>query len=69
MIVKRCYHTLLIPTDECLVSNGGCDQICNDTAQSYECSCNTGYTLDSDGRACNGIHTTYFLVIPVYSFQ
>ena len=49
------YQNNYLPTDECQVGNGGCDQICIDTTQSYECRCNTGYTLGSDGRACNGM--------------
>ena len=41
-------------TDECSVKNGGCTQLCINTVGSYECSCGTGYALDSDGHTCNG---------------
>ena len=40
--------------NECMNNNGGCDQICTDTEDSFNCSCNTGYTLDSDGSNCSG---------------
>ena len=41
--------------NECAVNNGGCTQICTDTTASFECSCNTGYILESDGLSCGGI--------------
>ncbi|KAH9505693.1 hypothetical protein Btru_055518 [Bulinus truncatus] len=34
-------------------SNGGCEQICNNTEGSYFCSCSEGYALDEDKRSCN----------------
>ena len=37
---------------ECGTGNGGCEQNCVNTVGSYTCSCNTGYTLDSDGHNC-----------------
>ena len=40
--------------NECMDNNGGCDQVCTDTQDSFTCSCSTGFTLDSDGRSCNG---------------
>ena len=40
--------------NECAESNGGCDQICIDTFQSYECSCRAGYSLSNDGYTCIG---------------
>ena len=40
--------------NECATNNGGCEQICNNTAGSYQCSCGPGYTLNSDGHACDG---------------
>ena len=40
--------------DECLVNNGGCSDTCTDTAESYVCSCPTGYLLDSDAHTCSG---------------
>ena len=39
---------------ECGTDNGGCEQNCVNTIGSYTCSCNTGYTLDSDGHNCDG---------------
>ena len=50
---KICSH-LLTDVDECSTGNGGCQHNCNNTVGSYHCYCRTGYTLDSDGRSCNG---------------
>ena len=46
----------LIPTDidECSENTDNCSQICTNTIGSYQCSCNDGYTRDSDGHTCNG---------------
>ncbi|XP_022100979.1 neurogenic locus notch homolog protein 1-like isoform X1 [Acanthaster planci] len=33
----------------------GCDQICTNTLMSYNCSCNSGFTLYLDGRRCTDI--------------
>ena len=40
--------------------NGGlgpCSQICTNTIGSFNCSCNTGYTLS--GYTCNGRYTVH----------
>lgn len=34
--------------------SGGCGQICNNTVGSFECSCNAGFELGSDGFLCLG---------------
>jgi len=39
--------------DECLVTNGGCDQICSNMEGSFECSCADGYRYPTDGRSDN----------------
>ena len=45
----------LIPdVDECLVLNGGCHQVCQDTEGSFECSCEEGFRLLSDNINCEG---------------
>ena len=47
--------------DECSDSNGGCEQICNNTVGSFFCSCVNGYRLDDDDMSsCNGIIVSYF---------
>ena len=45
--------------NECSVDNGGCDQICSETFESFTCSCKAGYSLTNDGYTCIGklIHT------------
>ena len=40
--------------DECANNTDGCAQTCTNTVGSYQCSCETGYTLNSDGHACDG---------------
>ena len=45
---------VFIFTDPCAVDNGGCDQVC---APGGNCLCTDGYTLDSDGKRCNGLFT------------
>ena len=40
---------------ECGINNGNCEQQCNNEVGSYSCSCNTGYTLASNQRDCNGM--------------
>ena len=48
-----CY-SYVTDINECATNNGGCAQICNNTAGSHQCSCGPGYTLNSDGHACDG---------------
>ena len=38
--------------NECLTGNGGCEHICTNTAGSFSCSCNNGFTLAGDGKSC-----------------
>ena len=46
--------------NECHTNNGGCEQICNNTVGSFECSCNQGYSLSSDGTNCIGKQYNYY---------
>jgi NAD-dependent dihydropyrimidine dehydrogenase PreA subunit len=50
------YHCLwrTIERNECEEISNQCEQNCHNIAGSYNCSCNTGYTLNSDGHACDG---------------
>uniref|UniRef100_A0A0N4Z7T2 Metalloendopeptidase n=1 Tax=Parastrongyloides trichosuri TaxID=131310 RepID=A0A0N4Z7T2_PARTI len=38
--------------DECLFSNGGCEQICESNINTYKCKCFDGYSLSDDGYSC-----------------
>ena len=40
--------------NECLLENGACSQTCSNTFGSFECSCDIGYLLATDGSGCNG---------------
>ena len=40
--------------NECAESNGGCEQNCTNSVGSYSCMCGDGYTLNNDGRQCDG---------------
>ena len=45
---------LIADVNECSVNNGGCSDVCTNTVGSYQCSCSTGFTLQSDGKTCTG---------------
>ena len=56
-----------VDVNECLESNGGCVDVCNNVDGSYLCACNIGYEFESlpedtvptqtnAGRACVGIN-------------
>ena len=47
------YH--FIDVNECLAGDSGCGQICNNFNGSYQCSCENGYELTSDGHSCTGM--------------
>ncbi|KAN0000790.1 hypothetical protein ACTFIZ_001243 [Dictyostelium cf. discoideum] len=42
--------------NECLTSNGGCDQVCTNSAGGFSCSCNQGYLFGSDKKTCTDIN-------------
>ena len=41
--------------DECETDNGGCAQVCENTAGGHSCSCDAGYVLNVDGAACDDV--------------
>ena len=45
--------------DECSLLNGGCHQICSNRIGGFDCSCEEGYTINTDNRTCQGIMTMY----------
>ena len=47
-------HNYCLDIDECRDNDVGCTQNCVNTPGSYYCSCNTGYSLASDGHTCEG---------------
>ncbi len=47
--------TICFPDEnECLVDNGGCEQICENTAGYFKCGCFEGYKLNVDHKTCDG---------------
>ena len=64
------YIHSFIDTNECLLNNGGCTQLCTNTIGSYHCDCRSGYQLNDNGSSCNGQYTLIFgLLISFLLFQ
>ena len=38
--------------NECVVNNGGCDQICINTIPGHQCDCDDEHSLDNDNITC-----------------
>ena len=43
-----------VDIDECTSNSHICEQNCTNTAGSYVCFCQNGYTLDQNGLSCSG---------------
>ena len=41
-----------LDVNECIDGSNNCEQVCENTEGSFSCSCNSGFTLASDGRSC-----------------
>ena len=50
-------NTFLPDVDECALDIDGCDQGCNNTVGSFNCTCMEGYVLNEDGFSCDGKET------------
>ena len=44
----------IIDINECAEDTDGCAHQCTNTISSYFCTCNSGYSLDSDQHGCTG---------------
>ena len=69
VVTNLVLHEFLPPdTNECTDGTANCQQTCTNTQGSFQCNCTSGYTLDSNGRACNGEPTIdqvwYFISSP-----
>ena len=56
IIVHVCMHSIYIltDTDECARKIDNCSQNCRNIPGSFECGCDVGYELSSDGMTCQG---------------
>lgn len=41
-----------LDVEECLDVSIICDQLCINSVGTYECSCEEGYRIESDGKTC-----------------
>lgn len=55
LIRPKLISSLCADIDECQNRNGDCEQVCTNIVGSFNCSCNDGYHLDTDGFSCNGM--------------
>ena len=51
-----CMYCIVSDINECVENRDNCEQLCNNRAGAFTCSCRSGYQLDSDGRSCTGKH-------------
>ena len=68
LLVILSMSSFYIDINECNTNNGGCAQECTNTQGSRVCSCNSGFTLVSDGRNCTGTDITTVLILTLTLF-
>lgn len=52
----------LSDVNECADGTSGCAQVCRNTPGSYVCGCRRAYTLNPNGRTCDGMHFLFPLL-------
>lgn len=48
--------------DECKSDNHGCEHRCINKIGGYECECDIGYSLQSDGKTCQGMKFFFIFI-------
>ena len=48
------YEIEISDIDECTGGIDNCEQICTNTQGSFDCTCRSGYSLNSDKATCTG---------------
>ena len=57
---------ILSDVNECTQNTDGCQQRCVNTPGSIMCECNSGYSLNGDGRTCSGESEALIVIIVVH---
>jgi len=52
--ISFAWNCIISDINECSTGSHNCQQRCTNTLGSYRCSCNSGYSLNSDRRTCRG---------------
>ena len=64
-----CLSPFAVDVNECADGfSSGCGQVCTNTVGSFECSCNAGYELASDGFLCKGEIVDNFCNLAVHIY-
>ena len=50
-----------VDIDECNSTYHGCSHQCNNVPGGYNCNCNEGYYLQSNGRECQGTYVHVYI--------
>lgn len=45
-----------LDANQCVVDNGGCQQLCTNAHPGVTCGCMTGYSLNADAINCTGMY-------------
>ena len=57
---RYCCINFTLDINECATNMGGCQQACVNTPGGFHCTCNPGFTLNSDGITCTGTVASLF---------
>ena len=55
--------------NECSISNGGCEHLCENTEGSYQCSCQGDYRLHTNNKDCIGLIIIDFMSEILFHFN
>ena len=56
-------NNYFLDTNECLLNNGGCSQLCVNSLGSYQCNCGNGYQLNNNQIDCDGLLANIIVVV------
>ena len=60
------YTILLLYADENLCKEANCEQSCVEEDGKAQCGCNAGLKLAEDGKSCEGMKCTAYLIVICY---